>query len=104
LQPATKGWTSKAYTCSSLNHEGISDVWNTIQSFEQIGKTTGFLIERRKNQAREWLYSLITDQLQYHFFHHSGVKNALPTLENEVIAGEKTVATAVDSLFNLFLG
>jgi LAO/AO transport system kinase len=104
LQPATKGWTTKAYTCSALTQEGIIDVWNIIQSFEKNGKTSGFLIERRKTQAREWLYSLITDQLQYHFFHHNGVKNALPKIENEVIAGEKTVATAVDALFNIFLG
>jgi LAO/AO transport system kinase len=32
------------------------------------------------------------------------VKNALPTLEKEVIAGEKTVAKAVDTLFTIFLG
>lgn len=102
LHPATKGWATKAYTCSSLTQEGISDVWNVIQSFEQIGKASGVLIERRKIQAREWLYSMITDQLQFHFFHHNGVKKALPKLENEVIAGEKTVATAVDMLFNIF--
>jgi len=104
LHPATKGWATKAYTCSSLTQEGIKDVWNVIQSFEQKGKTSGVLFERRKNQAKEWLYSLITDQLQFHFFHHNGVKSILSTLENEVIAGEKTVATAVDELFTIYLG
>ncbi|MFL6562570.1 MAG: methylmalonyl Co-A mutase-associated GTPase MeaB [Bacillus sp. (in: firmicutes)] len=104
LHPATKGWATKAFSCSSLTQEGISDVWKVIQSFEQSGKTSGVLFERRKNQAKEWLYSLITDQLQFQFFHHNGVKNALPTIENEVIAGEKTVATAVDALFNIYLG
>jgi LAO/AO transport system kinase len=104
LQPATKGWATKAYTCSSLTQDGISDVWNVIQTFEQAGKTSGVLNERRKTQAREWLYSMISDQLQFHFYHHSGVKSALPKFENEVIAGEKTVAAAVDRLFNIFLG
>lgn len=104
LHPATKGWATKAFSCSSLTQEGISDVWKVIQSFEQSGKTSGVLFERRKNQAKEWLYSLITDQLQFQFFHHNGVKNALPTIENEVIAGEKTVATAVDALFHIYLG
>ncbi|MDR7237022.1 methylmalonyl Co-A mutase-associated GTPase MeaB [Neobacillus drentensis] len=104
LHPATKGWAPKAYTCSSLTKEGINDVWNVIQSFEENGKTSGVLNERRKTQAKEWLYSMITDQLQFHFFHNNGVKNALPTLEKEVIAGEKTVAKAVDTLFTIFLG
>jgi LAO/AO transport system kinase len=103
LQPATKGWTTKAYACSSLTQEGISEIWNVIQTFEQTGRTSGVFEDRRKIQAREWLYSMITDQLQYHFHHHPGVRNQLPKLENEVISGEKTVATAVEALFDIFL-
>ncbi|CAH2716342.1 putative GTPase [Neobacillus rhizosphaerae] len=103
LQPATKGWATKAYTCSSRTQEGISEIWRVIQSFEQTGKTSGVFDNRRKIQAREWLYSMITDQLQFYFYHHSGVKSTLPKLENEVIAGETTVAVAVATLFNTFL-
>ncbi|WP_312471871.1 methylmalonyl Co-A mutase-associated GTPase MeaB [Neobacillus sp.] len=103
LQPATKGWETKAYTCSSRTQEGISEIWRVIQSFEQTGKTSGVFDNRRKIQAREWLYSMITDQLQFYFYHHNGVKSALPKLENEVIAGETTVAVAVATLFNTFL-
>ncbi|MEH7073954.1 methylmalonyl Co-A mutase-associated GTPase MeaB [Neobacillus drentensis] len=103
LHPATKGWATKAFTCSSLTQEGISEVWNVIQSFEEKGKTSGVLFERRRTQAKEWLYSMITDQLQFQFFHHQGVKNLLPKLENEVIAGEKTIASAVEALFTIYL-
>lgn len=103
LQPATKGWETKAYTCSSLTEEGINEIWNVIQTFEQTGKLSGVFDNRRKIQAREWLYSMITDQLQFHFYHHNGVKRELPLLENKVIAGETTVATAVETLFQTFL-
>jgi LAO/AO transport system kinase len=103
LQPATKGWATKAFTCSSLTMEGVNDIWKVIKSFEQTGKTSGVFYERRKIQLREWLYSMITDQLQYHFYHHQGVKDLLPMMENKVIAGESTVATAVESLFQTFL-
>ncbi|OIK12211.1 ATPase/protein kinase [Bacillus sp. MUM 116] len=102
LQPATKGWMTKAHTCSSLTLEGISGIWDMIQSFEQKGKDSGVFAERRKIQSREWLYALISDQLHYHFYHHQGVKNLLPKIENEVIAGEKTVASAVESLLKRF--
>ncbi|MGG3470897.1 methylmalonyl Co-A mutase-associated GTPase MeaB [Neobacillus pocheonensis] len=103
LQPATKGWSTKAYTCSSLNGEGIRDIWNVIKRFEETGKSTGVFTERRKGQQRDWLYSMITDQLQYSFFHHEAVKLKLPKLENEVIAGEITAASAVEALFHAFL-
>jgi LAO/AO transport system kinase len=103
LQPATKGWATKAYTCSSLSKEGIKEIWELIQSFVQAGKISGVFEERRKFQAREWLYSMITDQLQYHFYHHPDVRNLLPKYENEVISGETTVAKAVETLFAAFL-
>jgi LAO/AO transport system kinase len=103
LQPATKGWASKAYICSSLTGEGIKEVWDVIKDFEEKGKSSGVFAERRKGQERDWIYSLITDQLHYSFFHHPEVKLKLPQLENEVMAGEKTAATAVEILFNTFL-
>ncbi|WP_040208198.1 methylmalonyl Co-A mutase-associated GTPase MeaB [Neobacillus jeddahensis] len=103
LQPATKGWRTRAYTCSSVTHEGIAEIWEMIDSFEKTGKTSGVFEERRKSQAREWLYSMITDQLQFHFYHHNGVRNLLPKLENEVLTGGKTVASAVEQLFQTFL-
>jgi LAO/AO transport system kinase len=102
LQPATKGWVTKAHTCSSLTLEGIGTIWGVIKSFEQKGKATGVFKERRKVQSREWLFAMISDQLQYHFYHHPEIKSQLPKLENEVIAGEKTVASAVEILFKSF--
>ncbi len=103
LQPATKGWQSKAYTCSSITQEGVKEVWSVINKFKETGKAAGVFDERRKGQQRDWIYSLISDQLHYSFFHHPAVKRMLPQFENEVMAGEKTAASAVEILFNLFL-
>jgi len=103
LQPATKGWVTRAYTCSSITYDGISDIWRVIQTFKETGECSGVFEERRRIQAREWLYSMITDQLQFLFYHHQEVKSVLPKLENEVISGEMTVATAVELLFRTFL-
>jgi LAO/AO transport system kinase len=102
LQPATKGWQSKAHTCSSLTGEGINDVWHVIERFAKTGRDSGVFEERRKGQLRQWLYSMINDQLQYLFFHNPSVTHQLPKLENEVMAGEKTVATAAEILFRAF--
>jgi LAO/AO transport system kinase len=35
LAPATEGWYTKAYTCSSLNGEGIDAIWKVIGDFRQ---------------------------------------------------------------------
>ncbi|WP_019154431.1 methylmalonyl Co-A mutase-associated GTPase MeaB [Robertmurraya massiliosenegalensis] len=102
LQPATKGWTTKAYTCSALKNEGIERVWKTVKAFEDTTKQSGVFEERRRVQTKEWMKSMIIDQLQANFFYHPLVRELLPKYENEVIAGDRTVTSAVDSLFQHF--
>jgi LAO/AO transport system kinase len=100
LHPATPGWETKAYTCSSLQVEGIVEIWNVIQVFEGHTKKSGVFYQRRKTQTKEWLYSMISEQLHYRFFHQPEVKSVLPLLEKAVMDGEKTVTAAVGELFN----
>lgn len=102
LQPATKGWETKAYTCSALYHEGIENVWNVIKKFEETTKETGVFEDRRRWQQKQWMYSMINDQLRMNFFHNDRVKDLLPKYENEIIAGSRTVASAVEILFREF--
>lgn len=104
LQPYTKGWPTQVTTCSALYEEGINGVWKIINDFEQKTKQTGVFEARRRVQTKEWMYSMIVDQLQASFFHHPDVKFLLPKLENEVITGDRTVTSAVESLFKAYLG
>lgn len=102
LQPATKGWSTKAYTCSSLQGEGIGEIWEVIQNFISVTQQTGVFDERRRAQTKEWMKNMIIDQLQNSFFFNPEIKNLLPKIENEVISGNKTVTTAVDELFQVY--
>jgi len=102
LQPATKGWETKALTCSSLKETGISEIWELILNFERITQELGVFSDRRRLQMKEWIHSMIVDQLQMSFFHNSRVKSILPKIENEVISGSRPVAAAVDELFRLY--
>ncbi|MCQ6273769.1 methylmalonyl Co-A mutase-associated GTPase MeaB [Bacillus sp. V3B] len=102
LQPATKGWQTKVYTCSSLHEYGIKEVWEVIKEFETTTKQTGVFEERRRLQTKEWMKSMIIDQLQNLFFLHPVIKELLPKVENEVISGNKTVTTAVEELFEQY--
>jgi LAO/AO transport system kinase len=102
LQPATKGWTTRAATCSSLQKEGINEIWALIQDFMKTGKSTGSFVERRKSQTREWIYSMVIDQLQYSFFHNHDVKQLLPRIEDDVMEGKLAAASGVQQLFDAF--
>lgn len=103
MLPATKGWEAKAYTCSSITGEGIQELWNVMQQFEELTKKSGVFQERRRLQAREWLHSLMNDQLRLLFYGDPKIKSLLPMLENQVIAGDKTVTKAVQEAFYAFM-
>lgn len=102
LQPATKGWITQAYTCSALYNDGIENVWKTVKAFEENTKSTGVFDERRRFQTKEWMKSMIVDQLQANFFFHPVVKELLPKFENEIMAGSRTVTSAVEQLFQQY--
>ncbi|EIJ78792.1 membrane ATPase/protein kinase [Bacillus methanolicus PB1] len=102
LQPATKGWETKAYTCSALYSTGIAEIWNEIEKFKKQTKQSCVFDDRRRKQTKEWIYSMISDQLHYSFFRHPDIKKQLPKIENEVISGDRTVASAVEELFKIF--
>lgn len=102
LQPATKGWQTRASTCSAIYQEGMKDIWKTIQTFEHTTKKSGVFENRRRAQTKEWIYAMIVDQLQFSFFNHQDVKPLLPQMENEVIAGVRTATSAVEELFQAY--
>ena len=103
LQPITKGWMAKAYTCSSVTGKGIPELWEMLQEFSNTTELSGVFQDRRRMQSKEWFYSLIEGQLHQLFYKNNIVKQLLPILENQVMAGNKTITKAVQEVFQSFL-
>ncbi|WP_010284525.1 methylmalonyl Co-A mutase-associated GTPase MeaB [Bacillus timonensis] len=102
LQPATKGWSTKAYTASALYHEGMEEMWKIVLRFIEITKASGVFSERRNSQTKAWINAMINDYLETSFYNHPAIKSQLPILENKVVKGDLTVTTAVKELIRLF--
>ncbi|MEH7383091.1 methylmalonyl Co-A mutase-associated GTPase MeaB [Bacillus sp. JJ1533] len=102
LQPATKGWSSKAYTASALYQEGMEEMWKVIQRFVETTKDSGVFTERRNAQTKDWIRAMIKDYLETSFFTHPSIKKQLPVLENKVVQGDLNVTTAVKELIKLY--
>ncbi|MFK2824298.1 methylmalonyl Co-A mutase-associated GTPase MeaB [Bacillus sp. B190/17] len=99
IQPATRGWETKAFTCSAIQKEGINELWGVIQEFEGKMKESGMFEERRRLQTKEWLHTLIMEQLKMNFYNHSYVMTHLDDMETKAMSGEITPAQAVSDLF-----
>ncbi|PLT27860.1 methylmalonyl Co-A mutase-associated GTPase MeaB [Peribacillus deserti] len=102
IQPATTGWETRAYTCSALTLKGIEEFWHVIKRFREACGASGILQERRNNQLKDWMSSLISEQLTNLFYQNRAIQNLLPAVQKEVTAGIKPAAKAVQELFHYF--
>ena len=98
LTPATPGWKPPVRTCSALTGAGIAEIWQEIERFRDELTASGVFANRRREQARDWLYTLIDEQLRTLFFAHPIVRERLPTLEQAVVEGTLPVVSAVQQL------
>jgi LAO/AO transport system kinase len=102
LPPATAGWQAQAYTASALTGEGIPEIWQVIETFREFTRQSGLFHQRRREQARAWLHTLLEEQLRQLFFRHPSVESALSGIEEQVTRGDLPVTTAVQQLLRLF--
>jgi LAO/AO transport system ATPase len=102
LTPATEGWRPRAYICSAQTGEGIAEIWREIERFRDETTASGVFAARRREQARDWVYTLIEDHLRTRFFGHPVVQERLPAIEKAVVEGTLPVTTAVQDLIRAF--
>ena len=102
LRPSTEGWTSRAYTCSSLTREGIPEVWGMVEDFMENVRSSGVFAERRRRQALSWVHSMVEDHLLRRFYEDPGVAAEMPEIEERVERGELAATQAALELLALY--
>lgn len=102
LTPATAGWRAQANTGSAVTGEGVAHLWEVICQFRETTMASGVWQARRREQARDWLHTLIAEQLHAYFYNQPQVQAQLPTVEQAVMDGEMPVTAAARHLLHLF--
>ena len=102
IKPATMGWETKVYTCSALTGEGIPETWQLIKEFEKQAKKTGIFEKRRRDQALDWVFSMVENYLKDDFYHNKNVSKALSILKEKVLAGEILPTAAAEDLLKTY--
>ncbi len=101
LAPATPGWQTRAYTASALTGDGIAEIWQIIMRFRETTTASGIFDDRRRQQNRTWLHTMIEDQLHRYFFDDPAVKEKLPQIEQAVMNNDLPVMVAAQELLQL---
>lgn len=103
LAPATSGWETNAYTCSAITGEGINHLWDIIKKFQILTQKTNTFQQRRKQQAVQWMLSMIENVLNERFFSSPQIRDQLPRIKEQVLAGEILPTAAAQHLLSLYI-
>lgn len=102
LRRQSKSWNPKVVRASSLTFEGIPEVWAKMEAYKDTMLTSGALQNRRRAQQKVWMWSLIQENVLWHFQNHPAVRETLPPLEQKVTRGDISPGLAADLLLKAF--
>lgn len=102
--PTPSGWKPEVLTYSGYFELGIPEVWDMIDRYFAFVKENGYFEQKRRQQARYWMYETIDEQLRSHFYNDPDIAATLVKLDREVETNRRSSFTAarevLDRYFN----
>jgi LAO/AO transport system kinase len=98
LSPPNAAWHPQVLTCSSLNGEGIREVWDVVGEFRRQTTTSGMFEQRRRTQVLDWSRDLLQQELWRAFSSNPDVVKTWPDIEQRLLAGKISPSAAVRTL------
>lgn len=101
LMAHTSFWQPPVLKCSSIEKAGIDAVWQMIQDYAEQANDNGHLKQKRQSQNKEWMQNLLQELLQQKLRANPTIRQLIPELERQVMAGEETPLLAAQKIIDL---
>ena len=85
--PTQSGWSPTVLTCSAIERCGLQDIQQKIEEYFILTRANGFLLDKRRQQARYWMHETIEETLLNRFFKAPQIEELLPVYEQKVRSG-----------------
>ncbi len=102
VAPRWRRWTTPVLACSSVEGNGVAEVWDRIEQFHQAVSQDGELARARASQAVAWMWAEVQDTLVEQLRHRAQVADVVGPLEADVAAGVLGATAAARRLLELF--
>jgi LAO/AO transport system kinase len=103
LHPRLTNWKVEVQTCSARDGTGIAKAWDVVLRHREALDSSGQLMQRRAAQARDWMWSEVSESLIAALQSDAGVRKQIPALEAAVSEGEIPPTVAASQLLDIFL-
>ncbi len=98
LKSPTPNWSPFCDVCSAITGLGIAEAWEKLEGFKKTVTQTGFFEERRISQKKEWLFSVLDEEILREFYRSPHVAMLLESTIEDVKASKLPVTAAVKKL------
>tara|TARA_B100000900_G_scaffold180237_1_gene152821 strand:- start:518 stop:1501 length:984 start_codon:yes stop_codon:yes gene_type:complete len=93
-------WRPMVLTCSSINNEGLENIWDCINEYISLTKKNNYFFENRINQNKTNLLKIINESLRISFFNKKSVDINLDKLFKEMEEKKITVFEASQKILS----
>lgn len=100
LNSPTPGWKPFCEVCSAQTGFNILEIWKRLEGFKKQVQDSGFFELRRARQKREWLLTVVNEEVLREFYALEGVAKILPQIESDVENSKISVTSAVKTLLD----
>jgi len=103
LHPRSANWKVEVRTCSARDGVGIAEVWETVLEHRKVHEESGEFRMRRALQARDWMWTEVSENLLTALKSDRRVREQIPLLEAAASEGRIPPTVAARQLLELFL-
>lgn len=98
------GWRPRVVTSSGQTGAGLDEIWEIIGEHHERLIASDELERRRQRQMLGWMWSLVDEGLRSAVREHPEVSAQLDALEEDVLEGRVTAASAAERILGAFGG
>ena len=95
-------WQPQVFLTSALTGTGITEVWKNISEYFTQMRTQNILEERRKQQLKHLLYTVLEEMLKKEFFSHPEVVSLKESIERQVLLSQLSPFSGASTLMDAF--
>jgi len=103
LRPPLAGWRPPVLLASAQENTGIDEAWRRVGEYRALLQAGGALLERRRRQARDWLWNETREMLLAALKRDRAVGDALEAALSEVGDGALPASIAARELVATFM-
>jgi LAO/AO transport system kinase len=100
--PSESGWIPKVMTCSAKNVQGLEEIWETIISFEELSRKSGYFQNNRNQQAIARMYDSINESLKSDFYNSHGIAEKIEEYKRNILKNKISSYQAAQEILECY--